>query len=150
MFFSQFVIDPGQVFLLTPLVMGFVNVRPAVPGHVLLSPRRVTLRLKDLTAAELTELILCSHRAARALEELHGVSSLSITIQDGPLAGQTVPHLHMHLLPRRAGDFGHNDQVYDAIDRSSSPLPGAARTLDDMRAEADALRQILNTIDLPL
>ena len=41
------------------------------------------------------------------------------TIQDGPAAGQTVPHLHIHVLPRRFGDFEPNDKVYDAVDASS-------------------------------
>ena len=44
----------------------------------------------------------------------------SMCIQDGPAAGQTVPHLHVHLLPRKFGDFEPNDKVYDAIDAASS------------------------------
>lgn len=40
-------------------------------------------------------------------------------MQDGPAAGQSVPHVHIHILPRRAGDFERNDQVYDAIEASS-------------------------------
>lgn len=37
-------------------------------------------------------------------------------LQDGPAAGQSVPHLHVHILPRKEGDFANNDEVYDAID----------------------------------
>ena len=35
------------------------------------------------------------------------------------MAGQTVPHVHIHVLPRRRGDFEKNDDVYDAIDDAS-------------------------------
>lgn len=42
--------------------------------------------------------------------------------QDGPAAGQTVPHVHVHCLPRRPGDLKRNDDVYDAIDDSSKYL----------------------------
>ena len=35
--------------------------------------------------------------------------------QDGPQAGQTVPHVHIHILPRKVGDFEKNDEIYDAV-----------------------------------
>lgn len=37
--------------------------------------------------------------------------------QDGPQAGQTVAHVHIHILPRKAGDFENNDDIYDAVGR---------------------------------
>ncbi len=42
-----------------------------------------------------------------------------ILMQDGAHAGQSVPHVHIHVLPRRPGDFKNNDDVYDAIDNAS-------------------------------
>ena len=38
------------------------------------------------------------------------------------MAGQTVPHVHIHVLPRRAGDFEKNDEVYDAIDADAKDM----------------------------
>ena len=146
-FFSHFVLDPRQIFVYTPLCLGFVNIRPAVLGHVLLTPKRVTPRFRDMTSDELTDFIHASHKIARALEILYSVSSLTMTIQDGPEAGQTVSHVHMHLLPRRHGDFKHNDQVYDAIDKSTLPSPPAARTIDEMAVEADRLRELLEHLE---
>ena len=35
--------------------------------------------------------------------------------QDGPQAGQTVPHVHIHVIPRKKGDFEKNDEIYDAV-----------------------------------
>ena len=49
-------------------------------------------------------------------------SSLTFTIQDGAQAGQTVPHVHVHVLPRTEGDFVPNDKVYDALDESEAGL----------------------------
>jgi bis(5'-adenosyl)-triphosphatase len=38
--------------------------------------------------------------------------------QDGPAAGQTVDHVHIHILPRKAKDFPENDQIYAEIEKS--------------------------------
>lgn len=35
--------------------------------------------------------------------------------KDGPQAGQTVPHVHIHIIPRKKGDFENNDEIYDAV-----------------------------------
>ena len=48
-------------------------------------------------------------------------------LQDGVHAGQSVPHVHVHVLPRRPGDFKSNDDVYDAIDDASKALAGYAQ-----------------------
>jgi diadenosine tetraphosphate (Ap4A) HIT family hydrolase len=37
------------------------------------------------------------------------------TFQDGPQAGQTVAHVHIHVIPRKKGDFENNDEIYDAV-----------------------------------
>ena len=47
-------------------------------------------------------------------------------LQDGPAAGQSIPHVHVHVLPRREGDFEPNDAVYDAIDKASEKMSGCA------------------------
>ena len=39
--------------------------------------------------------------------------------QDGPQAGQTVPHVHVHILPRKGGDFENNDEIYDVVSSRS-------------------------------
>ena len=39
----------------------------------------------------------------------------TISIQDGPSAGQTVPHVHVHILPRSSGDFENNDDIYNEL-----------------------------------
>lgn len=71
-------------------------------------------------------MLLCAHgtsslrclaqRVGSVVERHHAAQSLTLAIQDGPAAGQTVPHVHVHVLPRKAGDFEKNDDVYDAID----------------------------------
>lgn len=56
------------------------------------------------------------HEIAPKLEKHYGGEALTISIQDGAAAGQTVPHVHVHVLPRRPGDFEPNDKVYEELE----------------------------------
>ncbi len=82
---------------------------------VLVAPQRCVERFADLTVEEVTDLFTCVHRVAPVLERVFSAASLSIVIQDGKDAGQSVAHVHVHLLPRRPGDFQRNDDIYDAV-----------------------------------
>ena len=84
-----------------------------LPWHVLVSPIRFVNRFYDLTEEEVMDLFASTQKIARVIEKEYGVTSLSIAIQDGPETGQTVEyfHVHVHLLPRKKGDFESNDDV---------------------------------------
>ena len=50
------------------------------------------------------------------MEEEGAAPDIAICIyQDGPQAGQTVAHVHIHVIPRKKGDFENNDEIYDAV-----------------------------------
>ncbi len=91
-----------------------MNRKPVLPGHLLVLPRRASAtRLGDLDTAEAADLMLCVRRAQAATEQHYGASSSTVSIQDGQDAGRTVDHLHVHILPRKKGDFANNDDVYE-------------------------------------
>ncbi|KAI0555108.1 HIT domain-containing protein [Xylaria curta] len=183
-----------QTFLETPLSFALVNLKPLLPGHVLVCPRAPHKRLTDLSPAELTDLFASVQRVQRMLARYYfsqgskatdtvaketsapaapEAGSFNIAIQDGAEAGQTVSHVHVHVIPRIRGSTAKDSQTQgDAIyelmaaeagnvggalwDRvmSSRPQPGGAfprvedpdrmaRSMSDMEAEADAYRDTL-------
>ena len=117
--FGPISIPASHVFATSPLSYAFVNLKPVVPGHVLVSPRRPVLRLAGLTPAETADLFSLATRVAAVVEPHFRTSAITLAVQDGPDAGQTVPHVHVHVLPRRGGDFARNDDVYTALDQKT-------------------------------
>ena len=77
---------------------------PISPGHTLIIPRRHVGSFFDLSEAERNSLLSLLEGAKRRLDKQFGPDGYNIGINDGLAAGQTVPHLHIHLIPRFHGD----------------------------------------------
>jgi len=77
---------------------------PVSPGHTLIIPKRHVVSFFDITGNERAAMLALLDSAKLGLDaELHP-DGYNIGINDGAAAGQTVPHLHLHLIPRHAGD----------------------------------------------
>ncbi|KAB8114025.1 hypothetical protein EE612_053211 [Oryza sativa] len=107
--FGPHEIDERQVFRTSPLSFAIVNIRHTRPGHVLVCPKRLVKRFADLSPDETSDLWIMAKEIGARVEQYHRASSLTFTIQDGPHSGQTVPHVHVHIVPRRKEDFENND-----------------------------------------
>ena len=77
---------------------------PVSPGHALLIPHRHVPSFFDLTDDERTDLMDLLGRARAKIQAELSPHGFNIGINDGPAAGQTVMHLHVHLIPRFNGD----------------------------------------------
>nr|XP_036875219.1 bis(5'-adenosyl)-triphosphatase isoform X2 [Manis javanica]XP_036875220.1 bis(5'-adenosyl)-triphosphatase isoform X2 [Manis javanica] len=141
--FGQHLVKPSVVFLKTELSYALVNRKPVVPGHVLVCPLRPVERFRDLRPDEVADLFQATQRVGTVVEKHFQGTSLTLSMQDGPEAGQTVKHVHIHVLPRKAGDFQRNDSIYDELqkhDKGEEDRPALWRSEEDMAAEATTLR----------
>ncbi|KAL7308232.1 Dinucleoside triphosphate hydrolase [Mucor circinelloides] len=141
--FGPHFITESQVFYKSKLSIGIVNLKPIAPGHVLVLPKRNTPRLADLDKDEIVDLMLSAQKIGNAVEKHYGCTSLTMTIQDGPQAGQTVPHVHMHIIPRKQGDWENNDDIYEELDKKKKGVDNEdrkPRTEQEMGLEANELR----------
>jgi diadenosine tetraphosphate (Ap4A) HIT family hydrolase len=77
---------------------------PVSPGHTLIIPRRHVGSFFDIDATERDALMALLGEAKRRLDREFSPDGYNIGINDGAAAGQTVPHLHIHLIPRYSGD----------------------------------------------
>jgi histidine triad (HIT) family protein len=82
--------------------VGFLDSRPLFPGHVLIVPREHRETLADLTRAELTALFAAAQRVCVALEATLAADGTFVAMNNR--VSQSVPHAHVHVVPRRKGD----------------------------------------------
>jgi diadenosine tetraphosphate (Ap4A) HIT family hydrolase len=77
---------------------------PITPGHTLIIPKRHVGSFFKLTSDERLDLLALLDAAKGPLDQEFAPHGYNIGINDGAAAGQTVPHLHIHLIPRFEGD----------------------------------------------
>ena len=78
---------------------------PVSPGHSLIIPKRHVGSFFEITDIERAALFKLLDRAKALVSDLHQPDGFNIGINDGAAAGQTVPHLHIHLIPGYYGDL---------------------------------------------
>lgn len=81
------------------------NVAPILPGHSLIIPRRHVTRMADLGDGEICHLFVFARRITQFLVAEFGADGFDWSVQDGASAGQTVQHVHLHVIPRWPSDL---------------------------------------------
>jgi diadenosine tetraphosphate (Ap4A) HIT family hydrolase len=113
------------------LVMVFPTTIPITPGHVLVCTTRHVSVVDDLTNAELSALHSHIVKIKSALRKSFSAEGFNIAWNEGRLAGQSVGHLHIHVVPRTEGDSG----VYEYEPRKFLYRPGERETSPDEELE---------------
>lgn len=85
-------------------VVVFFPTEPAVLGHCMVVPRRHVERFSDLAAEEVKEVMLAAQSMTRGVREAFEPEGINIIQSNGEAASQSVPHIHVHILPRWKGD----------------------------------------------
>lgn len=93
---------PGHVVVETDDVVGFLDVRPLFHGHVLLVPREHVVTLPELPAPLIVPLFSTAQRVATAITSSLGAQGTFVAMNN--VVSQSVPHLHVHVVPRTKGD----------------------------------------------
>lgn len=88
------------------LAWAFPTNIPIVPGHLLIVPNRCVAKVEDLTASELTAIFELVFKLKPVLAKLFGATGFNFAWNDGISGGQSVPHFHLHMIPRKEGDSG--------------------------------------------
>ena len=97
-------IQPDMILAENDLAFLVADNYPISPGHVLVIPKRHVASFFETTAGEESALFELVRLAHKRLSEDYHPDGFNVGINDGPAAGQTVMHLHIHVIPRYRGD----------------------------------------------
>ena len=121
--------------------LAFMDIHPLGRGHVLVVPKVHAVQVTELPAATTDHLFHWANRILQAQRALGwGIGGSHILLNDGKTANQTVPHVHVHIIPRERGE------TFKTLGRLALHVTGlfgpavARQTLDD---QAQALRRAL-------
>ena len=93
-----------RIIAQTSLVFVVRDGFPVSKGHTLIIPKRHIGSFFELDEAERSQILCLLNETRTVLAEELSIQDFNIGINDGPLAGQTVAHCHVHLIPRTQGD----------------------------------------------
>ena len=126
-------------------------------------PERIVAKMEELSEEEYTDMWKSVRKVQAVLKDHYEATAFNVAVQDGKAAGQSVPHVHVHILPRKAGDFERNDDVYEELEmwapradmpkeRTNIEVPDdedrVDRTVEMMADEAKLYRNLLESSKL--
>lgn len=102
--FCEIIADraPAHLVLDEPAVLAFLDRRPIFAGHTLVVPREHHVTLGDLPHTLLPPVMHAAQRVSRAMPAALGVEGTFVAMNN--IVSQSVPHLHVHVVPRTTGD----------------------------------------------
>lgn len=95
---------PSERVMENDLAFAFLDIKPLARGHVLVIPKRHAERVGDVLPDELNAMMALAQRAVRRQAQALHSPGATLGWNDGRVAGQEVPHTHLHVIPRYETD----------------------------------------------
>lgn len=95
--------------------LAIYNIAPILPGHSMVIPKQHYQSLLELDSEQLAEMMIFSKQVIQILKQAFRSEAFNWTIQDGIDAGQTVMHLHAHIIPRKSNDLAEPGDWYPKL-----------------------------------
>lgn len=95
---------PSEMVAENAGAFAFLDIRPLRPGHVLVVPKAHAARLEEMDPASAAAVAALAQVVLRRQEKALGAQGATVGLNNGEAAGQEVPHVHLHVVPREQGD----------------------------------------------
>jgi histidine triad (HIT) family protein len=112
-------------------VLAILDISQTTKGHTLVMPKKHCESMLTCPAEILNKVMLVAQRIGQAEIQILGAKGVNILANCGEAAGQTVPHFHVHVIPRYLGGEGGFRLAMEAQDTSKMNLPMLAKEIAD-------------------
>lgn len=113
---------PARAIYEDELFRVILDLSPATRGHALILPKDHFQDLYDLGSKEATALMLVAQKVGKNMQEVLGMDGLNIVQNNGEIAGQTLFHFHLHLIPRYEDDGNQERLSWNHMDVTQEEL----------------------------
>lgn len=126
-------------FCSTSQFSAIYNIAPIVPGHSLIIPNTHYISLFELSDQELGEMMVFARKVTRILQTVFQCDGFDWSVQDGISAGQSVQHLHLHIVPRKPHDMTDGTEWYSKLSQNAVPAPDSQHRVKLEEEEYNAI-----------
>ncbi|MGB0934447.1 MAG: HIT family protein [Alphaproteobacteria bacterium] len=137
----------GRIIVQNDLAMCFPALMPVVPGHLLIAPIRPVSAFEDMTESEVLAVFSLMKKIKKALVSVFNADGFNHAWNQSKVAGQSVNHFHLHVLPRKAGDTGitkyePRDFLYRSMPVEDRPQSANEELTEITKLVQEALRAV--------
>lgn len=115
---------PTRIIDETPHSVAFLDAFPLARGHTLVIPKKHHVKIQDMSDRENSDLFSLVHKVISKIDQITGATL--VAVHNGKDAGQEIPHVHVHLVPRTTGDSA------GAIHSMFNPVKFSDSEIDDI------------------
>jgi bis(5'-adenosyl)-triphosphatase len=139
----------SSVFFTQGDFFAIYNIAPALPGHTLVLPRSHKTSILMLSDKELCDFFIMAKKTLRILLKAFETDAFDWSIQEKPEAGQTIEHLHLHIVPRLKNDLPSPGHWYPLVHQNNGEIIDSESRLqlspEALQLIVDKLRNIANS-----
>ena len=133
----------SSVFYRQGNTLAIYNIAPVLPGHSLIITERHFTSLLDLSKEEMLEFFTTARKALQILMKAFHTDAFDWSVQEKPEAGQTIEHLHLHIVPRLKDDLKHPGDWYPLVQYNDTEI---IDSLNRKRISHEDMQQIVREL----
>jgi len=112
-------------------VFAFLDVYPCSEGHTIVMPKKHIGLFTEMNEKDASDLFCSVNIISKAVSRAFGLDGMNIGMNVGEVAGQSVPHVHVHIIPRKEGDNGGSMHDIVATDPGTENLAQLAKKIKE-------------------